>query len=72
MQTWKKREEGIQKIPKLHKVKVPLIVRPLKVPRHTYKKVSLVLFAKEVPNSVYIYWFGKNKHRLVLLKRSLE
>lgn len=72
MQTWNKREEGLKKIPKPSMYKTPLIVRPLKLPRHTYKQVSLVLYAEEAKNLVYCYWWGKSKKRLYKVKRSFE
>lgn len=71
MQTWNRREEGIKKIPVKKQAKVPLIVRPLKLPRHTYKQVSLVLYVKEAYNLVYVFWWSEKK-RLTILKRSFE
>ena len=54
-----------------HTVQVPLIVRPIKVPRHTYTQVSLKLYASETVNLVYCYLF-KGKQRIATLKRSFD
>ena len=71
--TWSKREVYIKKMPEPNPLThVPLVVRPLKLPRHTYTQVSLVLYTQEAYNIVKCYWFGKSKHRLFLLKRNFE
>ena len=59
--TWKKREAGVQKIkvPNPH-TKVPLIVKPLQLPRHTYTQVSLLLKVNAT-DLIYYHHFVKMK-----------
>lgn len=70
--TWKKRETKVQSMkmpnPNTH---VPLIVRPLKLPRHTYTQVSLQLYKSEIGNLVWCYVFSKKK-RIATLKRNFD
>lgn len=70
--TWKKRDEKVQGIktpnPNTH---VPLIVKPLKLPRHTYTQVSLRLYLSETHNLVWCYLF-KHKQRISTLKRNFD
>lgn len=71
--TWSNREAGVKKMPEPNpRTYAPIIIRPLKLPRHTYTQVSLVLYSKEAYNIVKCFWFGKSNHRLFLLKRSFE
>lgn len=53
------------------KVTVPLIVKPLKLPRHTYTQASLILYTSETKNLVWCYLF-KKKQRIVTLKRNFD
>lgn len=69
MITWKKREAHVRGIPKANKPTVPLIVKPLQLPRHTYKQVRLELRWSDHPNLIYVYLF-KKKQRIAILKRS--
>lgn len=55
-------------VPTVH---VLLIVRPFKVPRHTYNQVSLRLYKSETVNLVWCYLF-KGKQRIATLKRSFD
>lgn len=50
---------------------VPLIVKPLKLPRHTYTQASLILYSSETKNLVWCYLF-KKKQRIVTLKRNFD
>jgi len=70
--TWTKRESGVQsiKVPNPH-THVPLIVRKLKLPRHTYTQVSLQLYRSEIGNLVWCYLF-KKKQRIATLKRNFD
>jgi len=56
----------------LHKgAPIPLIVKPLKLPRHTYTQVSLRLYKAEIGNLVWCYVF-KKKQRIATLKRNFD
>lgn len=70
MQTWNKREEGLKKIPKPPMYKTPLIVRPLKLPRHSYKQATLRLYLN-TGDLIKVVLF-KNKKRIAVIKRSFE
>lgn len=50
---------------------VPLIIHPLKLPRHTYTQVSLRLYVSETKNLVWCYMF-KKKQRIATLKRNFD
>jgi hypothetical protein len=69
--TWNTREAHVQGIKKATKPTVPLIIRPLQLPRHTYKQVSLCLYRAETGNLVYVYLW-KQKKRIAILKRSWD
>lgn len=49
---------------------VPLIVKPIKLPRHTYTQVSLVLHVNRETNLVHC--IGVSKGRLHILKRNFD
>ncbi len=69
--TWNKRDIFVKAINIPNpKTAVPRIVRPLKVPRHTYTQVTLILHLDDT-DIVKAFHFTK-LHRIYVLRRGME